>query len=229
MKILLVDDEPTIQKLVRTMVEDAGYEFVCAEDGQKALGVALDQRPDLVIMDVMLPGLDGFAATRALRGVGVDVPVIFLSAKGDIEDKGSGFAAGGDDYLTKPFDPRELLMHIEAQLRRANAHGRTQPARDEAVEVGRMRIDPRSHRVTKDGIEIALTPKEFGIVQLLAEDPGAVISRDQLIETIWGKEFVGETTSITVLIRRLREKLEDDASDPKIIQTVWGVGYRLGS
>ena len=229
MKILLVDDEPNIQKLVRTMVEEAGYQFACADDGQKALGVALEYRPDLVIMDVMLPGLDGFAATKALRGMGVDVPVIFLSAKGDIEDKGSGFAAGGDDYLTKPFDPRELLMHIEAQLRRANAQAHSQPVRDGVANVGRLRIDPRRHQVTKDGAEVPLTPKEFEIVRLLAQDPGAVYSREQLIETVWGKEFVGESTSITVLVRRLREKLEDDPSDPKIIQTVWGVGYRLGA
>ena len=171
--------------------------------------------------------MDGFATCRELRTRGVTAPVIFLSAKGDIVDKGIGFAAGGDDYMTKPFDPRELLMHIEAHLRRA--HMDVAPAKPEpkTLVLGRFVIDTAKHQVTKDGTPIKLTPKEFKILLALARTPDIVLSKEQLIEVAWGAEFVGETQSITVFIKKLRSKIEDDPSDPRIIETVWGIGYRL--
>ena len=226
MKILLVDDEDSMRKLVCSMVTDAGYDFAYAGDGRSAIAVAQNERPDLIIMDVMLPVLDGFSSCREIRNRGIKVPIIFLSAKGDIVDKGVGFQAGGDDYMTKPFDPRELMMHIEAHLRRAQMTAR--PAlQDKVIELGRFVLDSAQFRVTKDAQHIPLTPKEFRIFFELASNPGVVLSREQLVEAAWGREFVGETSSITVFVKKLREKVEDNPSDPQVIQTVWGVGYRL--
>lgn len=227
MKILLADDEVSIRKLITGLLEDEGHECVCVEDGTDALEAFENASFDLVILDVMMPRMDGFATCRELRTRGVTVPVIFLSAKGDIVDKGIGFAAGGDDYMTKPFDPRELLMHIEAHLRRA--HMDVAPAKPEpkTLILGRFVIDTAKHQVTKEGISIKLTPKEFKILLALARMPDTVLSKEQLVEDAWGAEFVGETQSITVFIKKLRNKIEDDPSDPRIIETVWGIGYRL--
>lgn len=227
MKILLVDDESSIERLVSSMILDAGYEFAYADNGQDALAIAEKEKPDLIIMDVMMPKMDGFAACRELRARGITAPIIFLSAKGDIVDKGIGFQAGGDDYMVKPFDPRELLMHIEAHLRRASMTSPTAMAKDEVLHLGRFTLDVAQFRVTKGEARLSLTPKEFKIFFALASNPGVVLSKEQLVEAAWGKEFVGETSSITVFIKKLREKVEDDPSDPHIIQTVWGIGYRL--
>lgn len=226
MKILLVDDETSIERLVSSMLLDAGYEFAYADNGFDALAIAELEKPDLVIMDVMMPKMDGFTACRELRERGITAPIIFLSAKGDIVDKGIGFQAGGDDYMVKPFDPRELLMHIEAHLRRANM-GVATASKDEVLDIGRFTLDVAQFRVTKGDERLSLTPKEFKIFFALASNPGIVLSKEQLVEAAWGKEFVGETSSITVFIKKLREKVEDDPSDPRVIQTVWGIGYRL--
>lgn len=226
MKILLVDDEPRIERLVRDMVVDAGYKFAYAENGAEALRIIEECKPDLVIMDVMMPKVDGFTACRELRAKGITTPVIFLSAKGDIVDKGVGFAAGGDDYMVKPFDPRELLMHIEALLRRAHMQ-LLQPSSNSAITLGRLELDMGQHRMLKDGVVVPLTPKEFNIMSVLAHNPGVVFSREQLVEAVWGPEFVGETSSITVFIKKLRAKVEDDPTQPLIIETVWGIGYRI--
>lgn len=227
MKILLADDEVSIQKLISGLLEDEGHECVCVEDGTDALGAFENASFDLVILDVMMPRMDGFATCRELRTRGVTVPVIFLSAKGDIVDKGIGFAAGGDDYMTKPFDPRELLMHIKAHLRRAHMDVASAKPEPKTLMLGRFVIDTAKHQVTKEGISIKLTPKEFKILLALARMPDTVLSKEQLIEDAWGAEFVGETQSITVFIKKLRNKIEDDPSDPRIIETVWGIGYRL--
>lgn len=227
MKILLADDEVSIQKLISGLLEDEGHECVCVEDGTDALETFENASFDLVILDVMMPRMDGFATCRELRTRGVTVPVIFLSAKGDIVDKGIGFAAGGDDYMTKPFDPRELLMHIEAHLRRAHMDVASAKPEPKTLMLGRFVIDTAKHQVTKEGISIKLTPKEFKILLALARMPDTVLSKEQLIEDAWGAEFVGETQSITVFIKKLRNKIEDDPSDPRIIETVWGIGYRL--
>lgn len=227
MKILLVDDEASIERLVSGMIIDAGYQFAYADNGFDALATAEREKPDLIIMDVMMPKMDGFAACREMRKRNITAPIIFLSAKGDIVDKGIGFQAGGDDYMVKPFDPRELLMHIEAHLRRATMAGPAATPKDGVLRIGRFTLDAAQFRVTKKDIRLSLTPKEFRILYALASDPGVVLSKEQLVEAAWGKEFVGETSSITVFIKKLREKVEDDPSDPRIIQTVWGIGYRL--
>lgn len=230
MKILIVDDEERMVKLLDGMLAKAGYEVRVARDGVEALDIAPKEQPDLVIMDVMLPRLDGYATCRRLRETGVNVPIIFLSAKGDIVDKGVGFQAGGDDYMTKPFDPRELLMHIEAHLRRANYfNAEKQQGEPDVIVAGRITIDEEHFIAKKDGEEISLTPKEFKILLVLAKNAGAVVSKNQIVESAWGNEYVGATTSITVFIKKLREKIEDDPADPRIIQTVWGIGYRLNA
>lgn len=171
--------------------------------------------------------MDGFTACRELRTRGVTVPVIFLSAKGDIVDKGVGFAAGGDDYMVKPFDPRELMMHIEAHLRRAAMRPSSAVPSSGTITVGCLSLDMAQHRATLAGEHVSLTPKEFKILATLAASPGTVLSREQLVEAAWGPEFVGETSSITVFIKKLRAKIEDDPTEPRIIETVWGIGYRL--
>jgi two-component system response regulator VicR len=209
------------------MITDAGYEFSYAEDGIKALSVAEKSKPDLIILDVMMPQMDGFTTCRKLREKGITAPIIFLSAKGDIVDKGIGFEAGGDDYLVKPFDPRELLMHIEAHLRRAQMAPHTKGEQAAVLRIGRFMLDSGRFRAAKDNQQLMLTVKEFRILYTLASNYGMVISREQLVEAVWGREFVGETSSITVFIKKLREKIEDDPSEPQFIQTVWGLGYRF--
>lgn len=226
-KILLVDDEPRIARVVRDMVEGAEWQFAYADNGADALDAVVREAPDLIIMDVMMPKMDGFTACRELRARGITVPVIFLSAKGDIVDKGVGFAAGGDDYMVKPFDPRELMMHIEAHLRRAAMRPTAAMPSTGTITVGRLSLDMAQHRATLGGEHVPLTPKEFKILATLAASPGTVLSREQLVEAAWGPEFVGETSSITVFIKKLRAKIEDDPTEPRIIETVWGIGYRL--
>ena len=217
-KILLVDDEPRIARVVRDMVEGAEWQFAYADNGADALDAVARDAPDLIIMDVMMPKMDGFTACRELRTRGVTVPVIFLSAKGDIVDKGVGFAAGGDDYM---------MMHIEAHLRRAAMRPSSAVPSSGTITVGCLSLDMAQHRATLAGEHVSLTPKEFKILATLAASPGTVLSREQLVEAAWGPEFVGETSSITVFIKKLRAKIEDDPTEPRIIETVWGIGYRL--
>lgn len=185
-KILLVDDEPRIARVVRDMVEGAEWQFAYADNGADALDAVAREAPDLIIMDVMMPKMDGFTACRELRARGVTVPVIFLSAKGDIVDKGVGFAAGGDDYMVKPFDPRELMMHIEAHLRRAAMRPTAAMPSTGTITVGRLSLDMAQHRATLGGEHVPLTPKEFKILATLAASPGTVLSREQLVEAAWG-------------------------------------------
>lgn len=225
-KILLADDEPRMHTLVSRIAHDAGYEFVGAEDGYEALEKFREEQPDLVILDVMMPGMDGFQLCRRLREEHAMVPIIFLSAKGDIVDKGVGFDAGGDDYLVKPFGSEELAMRIAAHVRRQQRNSSV--AIGGIVEYGEVLIDIRKRKVTKRGEPIALTPKEFDILAILASDRGNIFTREQLTLEVWGEEYAGETLGVAVYIRRIREKLEDVPSKPEYIQTVWREGYRFG-
>jgi two-component system response regulator VicR len=222
MKILLADDEKSIQVLVRSIVEDGGYEFCCASDGYELLQVAQSEQPDLIILDVMMPRMDGFHACQALRQRGVLVPIIILSAKGDIVDKSVGFSAGADDYLVKPFSPEELLMRIQAHLRH---HDRMATSKLKIIRAGDLVIDVASHRVTLKNSELMLTPKEFLMLVYLAQNDGQIVTREQLIKAVWGEDFIGETSSVAVFVRKLREKIEDDPSHPCFIQTIRNAGY----
>lgn len=226
MKIMLADDEQSMRTLVERVVLDAGYEFCSARDGQEALDVFEAEKPDLVILDVMMPKLDGFQVCKKMREQGILTPAIFLSAKGDIVDKGVGFSVGGDDYLVKPFSPQELSLRIEAHLRKHKLVF-TQN-RDDCIKAGDIEFDIKRHKVIVRGTVVDFTPKEFQILLLLASHPGEVFTREQLIEAVWGEEFIGETSSIAVFVRKIREKIEEDPSKPQLLQTVWRVGYRFG-
>lgn len=229
-KILLADDEKSLCHALGIILRDAGYEVFVAHDGREAVEVFGRERPDLAILDVMMPWLDGFEVCERIRETSPDVPVLMLSAKGDIVDKKIGFRLGADDYVVKPFDDEELILRVEALLRRrardASSEG---PAKlMQAVRIGDLVIDPRRCEVAVAGSVISLTPKEFQILALMADNPGKVFTREDLIEAIWGKEFETGSISIPVYVRRIREKIERDPSNPAYLQTVWRFGYRLG-
>jgi two-component system response regulator VicR len=222
MKILLADDEPSIGSVVRRIATDGGFEFCHAQDGKEVFSVVAKERPDLIILDVMMPKMNGFQVCRQLRQEGVLSPILILSAKGDLVDKEVGFSAGADDYLVKPFSPEELLMRINAHLRH---HDRITVSQSQIIIVGALEIDVERHRVTLRGDEVALTPKEFLILSLLARHRGEIFTREQVIKEVWGEEFIGETSSVAVFIRKLREKIEDDPSHPRLIKTIRNAGY----
>lgn len=225
-KILLADDERSVHSIVGHIARENGYELVSAFDGAEALSVFEESHPDLVVLDVMMPKFDGFQVCRKLRERGAIVPVVFLSAKGDIVDKGVGFDAGGDDYMVKPFSAEELSMRIAAHLRQ---HKRTlDTAREDTIEFDGMSIDVQRREVLKNGLRIDLSPKEFDVLALLAVNKGDVLTRDQLTIQVWGESYAGETLGVAVYIRRIREKIEDNPSKPHYIQTVWREGYRFG-
>ncbi len=224
-KIMLADDEESMQLLVERIITGKGYSFCCVGDGSEVFDMFNKENPDLLILDVMMPELDGFQVCRMLREQGVVVPIVFLSARGDIIDKSVGFNAGGDDYLVKPFSTQELLLRVEAHLRRQQ---RMIPETEKNFTIGDLSFDIKRKKVFIKERPVELTPKEYMILVLLASHPGEIFTREQLTEAIWGEEFVGETTSIAVFIRRIREKIEDDPSKPAYIQTVWRAGYRFG-
>ncbi len=223
--VLVVDDEPTIVEVVSRYLERAGYVTLGAADGPEAVRLAEDGDPDLIVLDLMLPGIDGLEVMRRLHErPGPPVPVILLTARGEESDRLVGLRRGADDYVVKPFSPAELVARVDAVLRRAS------PSLDEApppIEVGPLRVDPAMRTVSLDGEEISLTLREFDLLAYLASHPGQVFSRDQLMDAVWGFPFYDDTSTVTVHVRRLRAKLGDDPSAPRFIETVWGVGYRL--
>ncbi len=223
--VLVVDDEPTIVEVVCRYMERAGYDTYSAGDGPEAVRLAGLHRPDLVVLDVMLPGFDGIEVLRQLHeGGGERTAVILLTARGEESDRLVGLRHGADDYVVKPFSPAELVARVDAVLRRVSPPPEAEP---EPIEHGELRIDPGSRRVTLAGEELALTQREFDLLAFLAANPGRVFSRDQLMETVWEYPFFTDTSTVTVHVRRLRAKLGDDPAEPRFIETVWGVGYRL--
>lgn len=224
MKVMLIDDEESMQTLVGHIIAAEGYDFCSARDGEEGLAVLERENPDLIILDVMMPKMNGFQACRKIRERGVISPIIFLSAKSDIVDKGEGFEAGGNDYIVKPFDPQELSLRVRAHLRQFNSVSQVQKT---FIRTGPLEIDVKRHRVCLKGERVDLTAKEFQILLLLASHPGEVFTREQLVEEAWGAEFVGATSSLAVFIRKIREKIEEDPSCPRYIQTVRNVGYKL--
>lgn len=227
-RILIVDDEPQLQKTIRAYLEREGYAVESAADGHAALEAAAAFRPDLVILDVMLPGLGGFMVLETLRRQS-DVYVLMLTARADEIDKVMGLTLGADDYMTKPFSPRELVARVRAILRRErSASGDAAAAPDEvALAFARLRLEPAARRVWKDGREVELTPIEFDMLHTLARHPGRVLSREQLIEHVWGYDYYGDDRIIDTHIRRLRRKIEDDPATPAFVVTVRGTGYRF--
>ena len=229
MNIMLADDDEGLRQVIERIVVEDGYDFCCAGTGSEALALYEAEHPDLVILDVMMPRLDGFEVCAEIRDVLPDTPVLMLSAKGDIVDKKSGFRAGADDYVVKPFNDEELLLRVEALLRRrSRSDGTEAPVLMRRVQIGDLTIDPRRCEVLVGDRVISLTPKEFQILALMADNPGKVFTREDLIENIWGEEYETGSISIPVYVRRIREKIERDPSNPVYLQTVWRFGYRLG-
>lgn len=220
-KILVVDDEITIRETLQYNLEKEDYEVVTAADGTEALDVARAQEPDLIILDLMLPGLDGLSVCRAIRKE-QDVPIIMLTARTGEMDKIVGLESGADDYVVKPFSLGELLARVRAVLRRAPA-----TRRQDVLEAGDLRLDLIARRVTFGDEEISLTPKEFDLLAELMRNRGVVLSRDLLLSKVWGYDYLGDSRTVDVHIRWLREKIEEDPSNPERIQTVRGVGYRF--
>jgi two-component system, OmpR family, response regulator ResD len=222
--VLVVDDEPTILDVVGRYMERAGYETYRAADGPEALRLAAAHRPDLVVLDLMLPGIDGIEVMRQLHEApGSRIAVILLTARGEESDRLVGLRQGADDYVVKPFSPAELVARVGAVLRRVSPPDEEAPP----IERGPLRIEPATRQVSLDGEEISLTMREFDLLAYLAMHPGRVYSRDQLMEAVWGEPFFEDTSTVTVHVRRLRAKLGDDPTEPRFIETVWGVGYRL--
>lgn len=227
-KILIADDEAALRDALAIILRKEGYDTCLATDGAQAIEVFMQQRPDLAILDVMMPRLSGIEVCEALRAISPDVPLLMLSAKGAVSDKTCGLRAGADDYVVKPFDDEELLLRIEALLRRRSA-GAAAGARKltDVVTIGDLTIDPLRCEVMLNGVGVALTPKEFQIIALMADNLGRVFTREDLIEAIWGEEYEDSNISIPVYIRRIRMKIEPDPSNPVHLKTVWRFGYKL--
>ncbi|HEX5610964.1 MAG TPA: response regulator transcription factor [Solirubrobacterales bacterium] len=226
--VLVVDDEPTIREIVGRYMERAGYETHSAADGPEALRQADLHRPDLVVLDLMLPGVDGIEVMRQLHErPGPPIAVILLTAKGEESDRLVGLRRGADDYVVKPFSPAELVARVDAVLRRVHPAVEAEEEAPPPIVHGDLRVEPATRRVFLDGDELSLTMREFDLLAYLAERPGRVFSRDQLMESVWGYPFFEDTSTVTVHVRRLRAKLGDDPAEPRFIETVWGVGYRF--
>jgi DNA-binding response OmpR family regulator len=221
--VLVVDDEPIVRDVVTRYLERDGHRIIEAADGDEARGKIARESPNLVVLDVMLPGdTDGLALCRWIRSTS-DLAVILLTARGDETDRIVGLELGADDYVTKPFSPRELASRVRTVLRRTQDAA---PPRDR-VEVGPLVVDAVRHEARRDGELLTLTAREFDLLWFLASNPNRVFSRDQLMAGVWGYSAALDTGTVTVHIRRLREKLEEDPSRPLLLETVWGVGYRL--
>jgi DNA-binding response OmpR family regulator len=224
--VLVVDDEPTIAEVISRYLQRAGYDTRIAVDGRTALNLARTLRPDLVVLDLMLPGIDGLEVMRRIRETDRDrTAVILLTAKGEESDRVIGLRLGADDYVVKPFSPAELVARVDAVLRRID----TSPDVEEPLVFDGLRIEPAARRVLVDGEEVQLTQREFDLLLYLAQHPGRVFNRNQLMDAVWQYSFYSDTSTVTVHIRRLRAKIEpgDGEQEPRWIQTVWGVGYRF--
>ena len=222
-KILVVEDETSIREVINLYLKRAGYEVRLAKDGLEAIEALTKEMPDLIVLDLMLPHVDGMEITRWLRERG-DVPIIMLTARREESDRIAGLEMGADDYVVKPFSPQELVSRVRAVLRRT--HG-TLSKTEKTLAFGSLIIDPTTRLVKKDGEEKILTAKEFDLLLVLARHPRQVFSRNQLLDRVWGLSDYIDPSTVTVHVRRLREKVESDPSKPEHIVTVWGVGYKF--
>ncbi len=221
--ILVVDDEDTIREVVRRYLERKGFQVREAADGYAAIDAIEELPPDLIVLDLMLPGIDGLTITRHLREKH-GIPIIMLTAKGEVSDRIRGLDLGADDYVSKPFSPQELVSRVQAVLRRLD---KSDAADGGVLVFGDLQLDPGSRSVTVAGREVSLTATEFDLLWFLARHPRQVFTRAQLLDHVWGYDYYGDASTVTVHISRLRDKLEADPSSPRHILTVWGVGYKF--
>lgn len=225
-KILVVEDDRNLLDTLKYNLSKEGYEVVIAVDGAKALEIARIEKPDLIILDVMLPEVSGLEVCRILRKE-MTTPILILTARVEETDKVVGLEIGADDYMTKPFSLRELIARVRAMLRRTNMTETQPPGKGDLLTIGSIKVDIARHQISKGTAILELTPKEFDLLAFLARNKGFVFSRDQLLEKVWGYEFAGDTRTVDVHIRWLREKMEDNPKEPRLLVTVRGVGYKL--
>lgn len=225
-KILIVEDEETIADLEKDYLELSGFEVEVANDGDSGLEKALQEEYDLLILDLMLPGVDGFEICRKVRDE-KNTPIIMVSAKKDDIDKIRGLGLGADDYMTKPFNPSELVARVKAHLARYDRLIGSMAEKNKVIEIRGLKIDTTARRVWVNGEERTFTTKEFDLLSFLAAHPNHVYSKDELFQKIWDMESVGDIATVTVHIKKIREKIEMDTSNPQYIETIWGVGYRF--
>ncbi|MFD0587367.1 response regulator transcription factor [Paenibacillus sp. GCM10027627] len=232
--VLVTDDDPEIRDVIRIFLQNEGFRVFEAEDGLQALELLGKEKVDVVILDIMMPGMDGIKACFAIRSI-TKAPIIMLSAKGEDIDKITGLTTGADDYMAKPFNPLELVARVKAQLRRqsfaneteAGAAGHGSEADKNLIEIDGLKIDKSRHRITVNGKEAALTPIEFAILELLARRRGHVLNVDQIYRSVWKENKFLSDNTVMVHVRNLREKIEENPREPRYIKTVWGVGYKI--
>jgi two-component system response regulator ResD len=224
-RVLVVEDDPTVAEVVQNYLHRAGFDVDHEADGLRALDTATRRLPDLVILDLMLPGIDGLEVCRRLRA-SRPVPVIMLTALGEESDRVLGLEVGADDYVTKPFSPRELVLRVQSVLRRSTTAPAPRPAGGGILQAGKLVVDVTGHRAFCAGEPLALTGREFDLLAFFLAHPGQAFTRAELMERVWGWTY-GDQSTVTVHVRRLREKVEDDPATPKLLVTVWGVGYRF--
>ncbi len=229
-KILAVDDEMAIIDLLKFNIEKEGYNFISAQDGEEGLQKVIDEKPDLVLLDVMLPKMDGLSVCRKIRQEQINIPIIMLSARGEEIDKILGLEIGADDYITKPFSTRELIARIKANLRKSEQEGNLGYSNGNKISVGALSLDLDKFEVNVRGQVITdLTRREFEVLKYLAQKPGQVVTREALLEKVWGYEYFGDIRTVDVTVRRIREKIEKNTANPKILVTKRGVGYYIAS
>jgi DNA-binding response OmpR family regulator len=224
--ILVVDDEPNIVEVVSAYLKREMFNVVTASDGEQALRRVTESNPDLLVLDVMLPRIDGLEVIRRVRATS-NVPIIMLTARSEETDKLVGLGIGADDYLTKPFSPRELVARIKAVLRRSQAVASAEPGAGTSLRFPGLKINPKTRSVETDSGPVELTAKEFDLLYFLASHPQEVFTRTQLLDQVWDYSYYGDTSTVTVHVRRLREKIEPDPIRPRYVKTVWGVGYKF--
>lgn len=226
LRILVVDDEPNIREVVELYLQREGYQVEVAGDGAAALQAIERRTPDLIVLDLMLPAINGLQITRMLREGSYNIPIIMLTAKGEETDRVTGLELGADDYVTKPFSPKELVARVKAVLRRVSNRA-TIETQAQPLAIGQITVNPTTRQVTVKDKEVMLTAKEFDLLWFFMNHPGQVFTRDQVLDHVWGYDFFGDSSTVTVHVRRLREKIEVRPTKPEYILTVWGVGYKF--
>lgn len=228
--ILVVDDESSILDLLKFNLEKEGFNFISAEDGEEGINKVLNEKPDLLLLDVMIPKMDGLSVCKKIRQENINIPIIMLSARGEEIDKVLGLEIGADDYITKPFSPREVIARIKANLRKFDKNKSVEEEQKNQIAVGSLILDLDKFEAIVRGTTVTdLTRREFEVLKFLAQKPGQIVTRETLLEKVWGYEYYGDIRTVDVTVRRIREKIEKNTSNPKIIITKRGVGYYLAN